>query len=714
MTDRNPLPRKAAHPFVHGIRPGIARRLLAALLLLPTCTGAAQAGGRPPGCPEGSGDCGLAESGLTPYNAILIGQPLGTLDDDEMRALYRWAKTRMWKDFPDDEADYLERNRVLLMPTGAPGQYVFVHFARLDHEPRFHTPASLLRYTPRALPDSFYPDGRPIHSALAGCVAVLCVAGDVPCFGDYLRGRFRFNDGLELDPLAGTPLPNGRRIDPVSLRERGQHMREQFRRNPPPPNPRTPRPEKDSTMPHASRARRPVLAALVGGLLLFPLPTLAAAASPPSEHAAAASAFDDFARLDTPHTIEPLLSAGSTPEETAALADALERWGRRVSPLDRGALQAFLAAHPNSPWKAALLGNLGLSALEEGRYTQALADFEAAWQAGKDIAQPRVRAFVERIGGELVKLHTQLGHARAVALYLPEMSSRLRAGAAAEALHFARAGLARLQNPDSGTFLCGPLALEQLRAQPRPLARLPVAAGKHTGYSLEELETLARAQGQDLRALHRGTGVIPVPSVAHWKSGHYVAILSTGRGAEGAPARYLVRDAARGREYWMSREAVLEESSGYFLAAGQALGWRAAHAGERRRIVGAGYPTSQDTGCTEACPAGTGMIRTDVQAMRVSTALSDTPLGHRERVEYRGGTTPGIGESVPLEALPQAEGFSTYNSHISGINTYHWDAHTLARHGRDYTLAHITHWLVTDKDNHRTSGEVASLKPPLE
>ncbi|MDR2260756.1 MAG: hypothetical protein LBE06_07485, partial [Azoarcus sp.] len=70
---------------------------------------------------------------------------------------------------------------------------------------------------------------------------------------------------------------------------------------------------------------------------------------------------------------------------------------------------------------------------------------------------------------------------------------------------------------------------------------------------------------------------------------------------------------------------------------------------------------------------------------------------------------------VPLDALPQAEGFATYNTHMSGINTYHWDARTTARHGTgDYARAHITHWLVTAEDSHRTSGEIGSIKRPLE
>lgn len=186
----------------------------------------AHAGETPPGCP--AGDCGLTESGARPFDAIVIGSPRKVLSLDEMRALYRWAKSRVWRDFPDDEADYLARNRVALLPTGAAGKDVLVHMAVTDYFPEAYLPGALIRYTPRAMPDSHTPDGRPVHSVLAGCVALVCSAGDTACLKEYPTGMFRFNDGIELNPDTKTPLPNGRRIDPVSLRERGRVLRKQY------------------------------------------------------------------------------------------------------------------------------------------------------------------------------------------------------------------------------------------------------------------------------------------------------------------------------------------------------------------------------------------------------------------------------------------------------------------------------------------------------
>jgi hypothetical protein len=171
----------------------------------------------PPACPVG--DCGIA--GIQPYDAIVVGHPRKVLSDDEMRALYQWARTRTWRDFADSEADYLERNRVVLLPTGVEGKDVLVHMARVDYDAASYVAGALIRYTPRSMPDTYYPDGRPIHSSLAGCVALLCAADDAACLKEYPRGLFRRQDGVELDPrdeTHKTPLAHGRVIDPVSMR----------------------------------------------------------------------------------------------------------------------------------------------------------------------------------------------------------------------------------------------------------------------------------------------------------------------------------------------------------------------------------------------------------------------------------------------------------------------------------------------------------------
>ncbi|MDR2689090.1 MAG: hypothetical protein LBB76_04955, partial [Azoarcus sp.] len=83
-----------------------------------------------------------------------------------------------------------------------------------------------------------------------------------------------------------------------------------------------------------------------------------------------------IARLASPAFLEVLVAPADGQPEQAALEAAVARWAARSDPLDRGALTDFLAQHPDSPWTAALLGNLGLQALEEGRFSQALTDLD--------------------------------------------------------------------------------------------------------------------------------------------------------------------------------------------------------------------------------------------------------------------------------------------------------------------------------------------------
>lgn len=275
---------------------------------------------------------------------------------------------------------------------------------------------------------------------------------------------------------------------------------------------------------------------------------------------------------------EPLFpTSPSSSAEKAALLEVLAKFDKAGDPLNRQPLEAFLEQHPDSVWKSAILGNLGLASAFAGRYTQALSDWKAAWEAGKSAEQIQVRAFVDRIMGERLQLLTRLGNQEAVSALLAETEGRTLLGSASEAFTSAREGLWLMQNKPETAFLCGPLALEQLmpNRQPgalmsRPIGSLPAMSG---GYTLAALEGLAKEKGLDLAPVQRTKGQdIPVPSVIHWKSGHYAALIAQ----EGD--RYLVRDPVMNQEVWQTRETLELESSGYFLAPEKQLaaaGWRA-------------------------------------------------------------------------------------------------------------------------------------------
>ena len=339
--------------------------------------------------------------------------------------------------------------------------------------------------------------------------------------------------------------------------------------------------------------------------------------------------------------------------ERAALVESLAAYEGLG---DRKVLEGFLEGYPESVWKVAVLGNLGIVSLEEGRYGQALLDLRGAWEAGKAVERVEVKRFVDRVAGELVRLEAQLGRREAVAGLLLELEGRDLSGSASEARAFAREGLWQMENPAAGTFLCGPLALFQMLSPDeaadvfgfRKDFELPA---KTEGYRLSELQVLAQGQGHDLAGLYRESGApVPVPSVIHWKTGHYAAIVA------GEGGRYRIRDAALGRDRWVKEEVLDSEGSGYFLAKREeGEGWRLAGVEESGRVIGAGVtPNVDDTwtppcepvaGACSICKGGDSgkggqpaMLRYGAQSMLASLALDDTPLYYR----------PAKGPAVPL------------------------------------------------------------------
>jgi RHS repeat-associated protein len=255
------------------------------------------------------------------------------------------------------------------------------------------------------------------------------------------------------------------------------------------------------------------------------------------------------------------------------------------------------------------------------------------------------------------------------------METRSLLGRASQAIPFAREGLWHMRHPDASTFQCGPLALAELPG-PRPLLETN-SAPRTGGYTLAELLDLAHAQGRRLTALYRrpGTGArVPVPSVAHWKSGHYAALLGEETRATGH--YYHVRDRALDRDAWVSEDSLDDEASGYFLAEVPSSSsssssssplpadWRLASREEAQGVVGAGVtsgfggagaggpeggcPAGGDvpggvgeTGCNQGCIGGgddAPMMQAATEAMIVSLSLYDTPLRY----------TPARGPRVPL------------------------------------------------------------------
>ena len=139
-----------------------------------------------------------------------------------------------------------------------------------------------------------------------------------------------------------------------------------------------------------------------------------------------------------------------------------------------------------------------------------------------------------------------------------------------------------------------------------------------------------------------GSPVLPfiVPSVVHWKVGHYAAIVRQ----DGD--RFLVEDLTFGNSVWATREALEAETSGYFLIPPGDLprGWRSVDAKEGAAVWGKGVTGGNDPNqytCsneqTASCTgSGCGMAVASVHLMLANLQVRDTPVGY----------TPPVGPPV--------------------------------------------------------------------
>src|ERR1051325_5011595 len=92
-------------------------------------------------------------------------------------------------------------------------------------------------------------------------------------------------------------------------------------------------------------------------------------------------------------------------------------------------------------------------------------------------------------------------------------------------------------------------------------------------------------------------GDFPVPSVIHWKAGHYAALVE-----KNSSGLYRAEDPTFGDQIWVTRSALEEESSGYFLVQAGPLpkGWTMLTEADGNKVWGKGTVGGQNpnrTGC---------------------------------------------------------------------------------------------------------------------
>ncbi|MEO7675667.1 MAG: hypothetical protein ABIV39_02755, partial [Verrucomicrobiota bacterium] len=343
-----------------------------------------------------------------------------------------------------------------------------------------------------------------------------------------------------------------------------------------------------------------------------------------------------------------------TAEENSALAVALLGYAKRSGPDDFSSLTTYLDQHPKSSWCAALLTELGLENYNTAHYSLALAAWEKGWPLAKGATDAKGKAIADRAVGELAFMYARLGRMTELEALLKSVEGRGFIGAATERITGAREGLWSMQNKPEISFKCGPYALQRiLLSDQRLLASSPTnammeinnSASTQKGFSLPQVAELSKKVGLNYQMAFRGGPVgtrstaspFVVPSVVHWKVGHYAALVRQ----EGD--RYLLEDPTFGNTVWATRQALDAETSGYFLIPPGDLprGWRTVDSKEGASVWGKGVTTASDpdplrckdpkSGGGKSCnanPKCMGMAVSDCHLMLVSLNITDTPIGY--------------------------------------------------------------------------------------
>lgn len=346
---------------------------------------------------------------------------------------------------------------------------------------------------------------------------------------------------------------------------------------------------------------------------------------------------------------EPLVPIGGNPssEENAALAAALTGYSKRREPDDFSSLTKFLEGHPKSPWRAALLTGVGLEYYKEAYYSLALKSWQEAWLLAQNAPNAAGKFLADRAVCELAGLYSRLGRMDELEILLKSVETRLFIGGTSERINIAREALWNMKQRPEVSFRCGPLALQSVKRSLNAQALLDNeifnSASTKQGFSLPQVADLSKKVGLNYQmAFREKGGAFVIPSVVHWKVGHYAALVRQ----DGD--RYVLEDPTFGNTVWATRAALEAETSGYFLIPPGPLpeGWRAVVSKEGEKIWGKGVvsgidadnytPNDLQTGSCIAGRDAMGMAISRVHLGLVNLQVRDTPLGY----------TPPVGPAV--------------------------------------------------------------------
>jgi len=312
---------------------------------------------------------------------------------------------------------------------------------------------------------------------------------------------------------------------------------------------------------------------------------------------------------------EPLVPvAATTAAENRDLAAALLTYRDAVKESGESdaveAIVAFLDTHPASPWKPALQLNLGIIYRKTGHFSKALDIWQAGWSDAQALSDAHGRALANAMVARLSQLEAYLGRKELLEPLLGSIDGRSVGGTAAQLITDSHTGLYDMVYHPDESFRCGPLALTRIlkysntAPSPTSLRVLEQARSTANGLSLSMLQQIAAQAGMGYQMAFRAPGAPAIfPAVAHWKVGHYAALVARENG------RFIVQDTTFGEDIRVSAATLDEEASGYFLVPEGPLpeGWRLVSTREGDRIWGRGDTgNNHDGGGGGGGPGGGG------------------------------------------------------------------------------------------------------------
>ena len=228
----------------------------------------------------------------------------------------------------------------------------------------------------------------------------------------------------------------------------------------------------------------------------------------------------------------PVIPAGKNRSagENKDLALALKRFRDRADADDASDVENFLKKYPDSQWRVSLAASLGSHYRHTMQFTKALAAWREAWASGKSSTDANVKDIADGAVAEMAQYYVTLGRTDELQALLKELDGRPLRGAACVRIEGARSALKQMQTRPEHVFKCGPFALGRICASlgltnsVQPLIMRELATTN--GTSLTQNWLLSKRLGLNYQMAMRQRGAaIPLPCLAHWKQGHFTALI---------------------------------------------------------------------------------------------------------------------------------------------------------------------------------------------